>query len=68
MIPLRLRPTLDLIERAIQEVHEGKLEPRIGTSMASLASALVKVLESGILEERLSKLEALMEDRDKKRR
>jgi hypothetical protein len=60
MIPARLRPTLDLLETAIQEVHKGTLQPQRGTAMASLASAMIKVFETGVLEERLLRLEVLI--------
>jgi len=62
MLPAQLRPTLDLLEQAMKEVHEDKLQPSKGTAIASLASALVKVLESGILEERLVKLEERLKE------
>lgn len=57
LLPLRLRPVLDRLETALAEVHEGTLDPRYGGSMASLANAIVKLYESGILEERLTDLE-----------
>lgn len=57
LLPLRLRPVLDLLEQAIEEVHKGKLEARQAAAMASLGNAITKVYEAGILEERLSVLE-----------
>ena len=57
MIPLRLRPVADLLERALTEVHEGKLDTRAATAMASLAGALIRVICSGELEDRLRALE-----------
>jgi hypothetical protein len=67
MIPTRLKPTLDLIEKAIKEVHEGELQPQKGTAMASLAGAMIKVFETGVLEERLLKLENLAKERGETR-
>ena len=62
MIPIRLKPTLELLETAIKQVHSETLQPSQGMAMASLASAVVKVLESGIMEERLSRLEEAIKD------
>jgi len=58
LLPLRLRPLLEELEKALQEVHEGKLDYRQGGAMASLANAITKVYESGVMEERLTELEA----------
>ena len=57
LLPLRLRPILEALEKAMAEVHEGKLDHRQGAAMASIANAITKVYESGVLEERLSILE-----------
>ena len=35
------------LERALQEVHDGSLDPRQATAIASLAGAMVKVLQAG---------------------
>jgi len=58
LLPLRLRPILETLEKALSEVHAGALEPRQAGAMASLAGAIVKVYETGLLEERLTDLEA----------
>ena len=50
------------LERALTEVHDGRLDPRAATAMASLAGALVRVITSGELEERLRSLEAQAKD------
>ena len=52
----------NLLEKALQEVHDGDLDPRQAHAMASLAGALVKVITSGELEERLRKLEGQARD------
>lgn len=57
MLPGRLRPILELLETAIKETHSGQLEAKKAQAIASLAGAVVRVLEAGILEERLLRLE-----------
>jgi hypothetical protein len=57
LLPPRLIPVFDTLESALYEVHSGDLEPKAASAMAALASAMVKVLTSGELEERLRKLE-----------
>jgi hypothetical protein len=54
----RLRPISDLIEHAIQEVHDGGLPASSASAMGSLATALLKLYQAGELEERLRNLEA----------
>jgi hypothetical protein len=58
LLPARLRPVADRLEQALRQVHDGELDPRLATAMASLAGALVRVLTSGEMEERLRALEA----------
>lgn len=55
--PSALSPILDRLEEALREVHEGDLQPARGQAMASLARAMVAVLEVSELEERLTALE-----------
>ena len=57
LIPPRLLPVYETLEAALQEVHDGKLDPRRAVAMASLARAMVAVLTAGELEERLRRLE-----------
>jgi hypothetical protein len=47
LLPSRLRPTFDRLEAAMKEVHEGRLDPRQATAMASLTGAMVKVIKAG---------------------
>ena len=47
LLPSRLRPTFDRLETAMKEVHDGRLDPRRATAMASLAGAMVKVIKAG---------------------
>ena len=57
LLPARLRPVADALEKALDEVHRGELDPRAASAMASLAGALVRVTTAGELEERLRSLE-----------
>jgi len=57
LMPPRLIPVFDRLETALQETHDGALDPRAAQAMASIARALVAVLTAGELEERLRKLE-----------
>ncbi|MCH7577747.1 MAG: hypothetical protein IH822_08125 [Chloroflexi bacterium] len=47
LLPSRLRSTFDRLETAIKEVHEGRLDPRRATAMASVAGAMVKIIKAG---------------------
>ena len=47
LLPSRLRPTFDRLEAAMKEVHEGRLDPRQATAMASVAGAMVKIIKAG---------------------
>lgn len=57
LIPPRLIDVYDKLETALEEVHDGSLNPRAASAMASLAGAMVRVLTSGELEERVRRLE-----------
>ena len=57
LVPPRLMPVYDILESALEEVHGGKLESKQAQAMASLARAMVAVLTSGELEERVRGLE-----------
>ena len=57
LLPSRLRPVATLLEKALQQVHDGALPPGVAQAMASLAGALVRVISSGELEERVRTLE-----------
>jgi len=58
LLPLRLGPIVERLETALTEVHANKLDYQRGSAMASLANAIVKLYESGVLEERVQALEA----------
>jgi len=57
LVPPRLMPVYDRLERALGEVHTGELESKQATAMAAIARAMVAVLTSGELEERVRSLE-----------
>jgi len=50
-------PVYDRLEKALEEVYIGRLESKQATAMAALARAMVAVLTSGELEERVRGLE-----------
>jgi len=58
LVPPRLLPVYDKLETALSEVHEGGLKPQQASAMAALARAMVSVLTSGELEERLRDIES----------
>jgi hypothetical protein len=53
----RLKDVVALLGEAAQQVHSGEITPAQGSSLASIATALVKVVESAEVEMRLSVLE-----------
>lgn len=58
MMPTRLRPVFDELITAMKDVVTGKISPSQATALASLATASVRVLLSGELEERLRAIDA----------
>ena len=63
LVPASLKPTLGLLLDAIEEVHEGTLQPSRATAMAALASAAIRVYEVAEIEQRLDALEHQAEGR-----
>src|SRR5918996_3280264 len=61
LLPSRLRPVAEMLESALVEVKDGRLKPSQAQAMASLAGALVRVVTSGEMEERLRDLESKYE-------
>ncbi len=61
LVPPRLIPVFDRLEKALVEVHTGELESKQASAMAALARAMVAVLTSGELEERLRNVETKVE-------
>jgi len=58
LLPAALKPVLVRLMDGLEQVHEGVLDPRQATAMASLAGAICKMYETAALEERLAALEA----------
>jgi hypothetical protein len=57
LLPARLRPIVDRLEKALDDVETGKITPAQGQAMASLSRAIVQVFTAGELEERMRDLE-----------
>ncbi len=58
LMPASLKPVLQKLMDGLDEVHEGTLDPRQASAMASLAGAIGRLYEVAELEERLLRLEA----------
>ncbi len=67
LVPATLRPTLATLLAAVDEVQDGRLAPGQASAMASLAGAIVRLYQTGVLEERIASLEALQEQADTRR-
>ncbi|MBI4332914.1 MAG: hypothetical protein HY673_16725 [Chloroflexi bacterium] len=63
LIPPRLAPIFDRLEEVLDELHARKLDPRIGSSMATVAAAMCRLLAVGELEERVRSLEESSKNR-----
>ncbi len=61
LIPSSLRPTLETLFTALDEVHDGTLDPRQASAMASLASAIGRLYETASIEQRLEAIEKMNE-------
>ena len=58
-----LRSTTDvstLLSESINQVRRGQLEPRVANAVGYLASILLNALDQGLVEERLSRVEATL--------
>ena len=62
-MPDGLKPLVQGLLNGFDEVHSGDLEPRQLTAMAAGASALIRLAEFVLLEERLAKMEDQIGDR-----
>ena len=58
LVPATLRPTLDTLLGAVDEVRDGTLTPGQASAMAALAGAAVRVYMVAELEQRVGALEA----------
>lgn len=61
LMPPRLIPIFDRIEQALEQTHEGTLEPAQANALANLSRALVTLLQAGEFEARLRSLEETAE-------
>lgn len=61
LMPNVLRPVLERLLTALEEVHEGRLTARQAEAMSALSTAICRVYEIGCLEERLFDLEQATE-------
>jgi hypothetical protein len=57
-LPSRLKPVVDLLSLSIEQTHRGDLKPAQAQALASLAAALVRVVEFSELMMRVEALEA----------
>jgi len=57
VMPASLKPILDLLMTSVSEVHQGSLDPRQASAMASLAGAIGRLYETAEIEQRLEALE-----------
>jgi hypothetical protein len=65
MLPPRLRGVFERLDTAMDEVVDGTLSPTRATALASLASASVRVLQAGEIEEEVRRMsEAIADDAD----
>jgi hypothetical protein len=64
LVPPRLIPIFERLEAALERVDRGELDPRQAQAMASVARALVSVLQAGELEQRVRDLEQHQADAD----
>ena len=53
----RLKDVVELLGTAARQVHSGEITPAQGSSLASIATALIKAIETASLDMRVSLLE-----------
>ena len=58
LVPATLKPVVGTLLDALEEVHQGDLDPKRASAMAALAGAVGRLYQTGVLEERLAALEA----------
>tara|TARA_Y100000593_G_C4231102_1_gene297043 strand:+ start:358 stop:729 length:372 start_codon:yes stop_codon:yes gene_type:complete len=57
MMPEELRPLANELLETMEDLLQGRITPSQGSSFASLVNSLVKVIEIGVLETRISEME-----------
>ncbi len=58
LVPSSLRAPLALLFDVLGEVHRGELDPRAATAMAAVAGAITRLYQAGVVEDRITELEA----------
>ncbi len=62
VIPGVLKDTQDILMKALKAVYDGTMDPKIGTAMATISNALVRIHEVGELATRLENVEARLKE------
>lgn len=57
LLPARLQPVVAILEAALVQTFQGRMEPRRAVALAAVAGALVRCVQAGELEERLRAVE-----------
>ena len=66
-LPLKNRAdAVSLLERTVNQVLRGTIDPKIANSVGFLVGMTSKLMDTGLLEERLAMLEALVEQTPKR--
>ncbi len=63
LVPATLKPVIGTLLGALDEVHDGTLDPKVANAMAALAGAVGRLYQTGVLEERIAALETAQEAR-----
>ena len=67
LVPATLKPVIGVLLDALEEVHDGDLDPKRASAMAALAGSIGRLYQTGVLEERLAALEAAQEATQERR-
>jgi len=59
LTPTSLAPITARLEQAIEQTHNGELDPRVASALAQLSRALVATVTAGEFEQRIRNLEAM---------
>jgi len=60
LMPARLGPVFAILEQALTDVIDGRLDPKQATAAAAVSRAMAAILQAGEIEERLRQLEAAL--------
>ena len=64
MMPARLAPVYERLEEVLDQLHKGKLDPRIAMAMSSVTRTMVALVQAGELEERLREVEEAVKQQE----